>query len=216
MIELKSLLFRPFDVEKGHINLCFGYITVHKEFKTFFLLLKVPNIIAELKAKDPLVQIRVVMTDKAMHFISRQELSQIVTVYADEHEWQMWKQRGDPVLHIDLVKWADIFVLAPLDANTLGKISSGMCDNLLTCVARAWDMEKPLIFCPAMNTKMFNHPLTRKQIAELRDFGYFEVKPVSKTLMCGDVGLGAMAEYQTIVDVTLSHLNSPHKPERRH
>jgi phosphopantothenoylcysteine decarboxylase len=169
-----------------------------------------------LKAKDPLVQIRVVMTDKAMHFISRQELSQIVTVYADEHEWQMWKQRGDPVLHIDLVKWADIFVLAPLDANTLGKISSGMCDNLLTCVARAWDMEKPLIFCPAMNTKMFNHPLTRKQIAELRDFGYFEVKPVSKTLMCGDVGLGAMAEYQTIVDVTLSHLNSPHKPERRH
>jgi phosphopantothenoylcysteine decarboxylase len=156
------------------------------------------------------------MTDKAMHFISRQELSQMVTVYADEHEWQMWKQRGDPVLHIDLVKWADIFVLAPLDANTLGKISSGMCDNLLTCVARAWDMDKPLVFCPAMNTKMFNHPLTRKQIAELRDFGYFEVKPVSKTLMCGDVGLGAMAEYQTIVDVTLSHLNSPHKPERRH
>lgn len=155
------------------------------------------------------------MTDKALHFISKQELSQMVEIYLDEHEWQMWKQRGDPVLHIDLVKWADIFVIAPLDANTLGKISSGMCDNLLTCVARAWDMEKPLIFCPAMNTKMFNHPLTRKQIAELRDFGYHEIKPVSKSLICGDVGMGAMAEYQTIVDVTLANLNSPHKPERR-
>jgi phosphopantothenoylcysteine decarboxylase len=126
----------------------------------------------------------------------------------DEDEWSLWKKRGDPVLHIDLVKWADIFIIAPLDANTLGKISSGLCDNLLTCVARAWDMEKPLIFCPAMNTKMFNHPITRKQIEELKDFGYYEISPISKTLMCGDTGLGAMAEYFTIVDCTIAQLNN--------
>lgn len=120
----------------------------------------------------------------------------------------MWKKRGDPVLHIDLVKWADIFIIAPLDANTLGKISSGMCDNLLTCVARAWDLDKPLIFCPAMNTKMFLHPITRKQIDELKEFGYIEIRAISKTLMCGDTGLGAMAEYTTIVEIIFAQLNA--------
>lgn len=170
-------------------------------------------------------QIRVVLTNKAQQFVSKEDIA--AEVFLDEHEWTMWKKRGDPVLHIgnqkslkdpvksinlsiftDLVKWADIFVIAPLDANTLGKISSGICDNLLTCVARAWDLEKPLVFCPAMNTKMFLHPITRKQIEELKDYGYIEIRPISKTLMCGDTGMGAMAEYTTVVDITFAHLNS--------
>lgn len=86
-------------------------------------------------------------------------------------------------------------------------MSSGICDNLLTCIARAWD-EKPLLFCPAMNTRMFLHPITSRQIEDLKEFGYFEIKPVSKTLMCGDTGIGAMAEVNTIVNQIYSHLNS--------
>ncbi|XP_070506370.1 phosphopantothenoylcysteine decarboxylase-like [Chironomus tepperi] len=168
--------------------------------------IKLPNIISELKSKDPSVNIRVVLTNKAQQFVSKEDIA--AEVFLDEHEWSMWKKRGDPVLHIDLVKWADIFVIAPLDANTLGKISSGICDNLLTCVARAWDLEKPLVFCPAMNTKMFLHPITRKQIEELKEYGYIEIRPISKTLMCGDTGMGAMAEYTTVVDITFAHLNS--------
>ncbi|KAG5682833.1 hypothetical protein PVAND_012157 [Polypedilum vanderplanki] len=168
--------------------------------------IKLPNIIHELKLKDPSVNIRVVVTSKALQFISRDCIP--AEVYQDENEWQLWKQRGDPVLHIDLAKWADIFVIAPLDANTLGKISSGMCDNLLTCVARAWDLQKPLLFCPAMNTKMYLHPITRKQIADLREFGYIEIRAISKTLMCGDTGIGGMAEYKTIADMTYAHLNN--------
>jgi phosphopantothenoylcysteine decarboxylase len=101
-----------------------------------------------------------------------------------------------------------------LNINSL-QISSGICDNLLTCVARAWDMEKPLIFCPAMNTRMFLHPITRKQIEELRDFGYVEIKPISKQLMCGDTGMGAMAEHSTIVDMAIAHLNNV-KVEQQH
>ena len=50
---------------------------------------------------------------------------------------------------------ADVFVIAPLDANTLAKLSTGMADNLLTCVARAWDFSKPIVVCPAMNTAMW-------------------------------------------------------------
>jgi len=64
------------------------------------------------------------------------------------------------VLHIDLAKWADIFVIAPCSANTLAKLAYGICDNLLTSVARAWDADRPLVIAPAMNTHMWTHPHT--------------------------------------------------------
>ncbi|XP_055984754.1 phosphopantothenoylcysteine decarboxylase isoform X2 [Sorex fumeus] len=112
----------------------------------------------------------------------------------------MWKCRTDPVLHIELRRWADLLLVAPLDANTLGKVASGICDNLLTCVIRAWDRSKPLLFCPAMNTAMWEHPITAQQVSQLKAFGYTEIPCVSKKLVCGDQGLGAMAEVDTIVD----------------
>lgn len=52
----------------------------------------------------------------------------------DDQEWHAWKQVGDPVMHIELRRWADCMVVAPLSANTLSKMAHGMCDNLLTCV----------------------------------------------------------------------------------
>ncbi|XP_060709622.1 phosphopantothenoylcysteine decarboxylase isoform X3 [Hemiscyllium ocellatum] len=113
---------------------------------------------------------------------------------------EMWKQRSDPVLHIDLRRWADLMVIAPLDANTLGKIATGICDNLLTCIVRAWDLKKPLLFCPAMNTVMWEHPITATQVQTLKSFGYIEVPCIVKTLVCGDKGYGAMAEISTIVE----------------
>lgn len=61
---------------------------------------------------------------------------------AHDSDWQTWKCIGDPVLHIELRNWAHVFVVAPLDANTLAKISTGICDNLLTCVARVSTQEK--------------------------------------------------------------------------
>ncbi|XP_012583954.1 PREDICTED: phosphopantothenoylcysteine decarboxylase isoform X2 [Condylura cristata] len=112
----------------------------------------------------------------------------------------MWRCRSDPVLHIDLRRWADLMLVAPLDANTLGKVASGICDNLLTCVIRAWDLSKPLLFCPAMNTAMWEHPITTQQVGQLKAFGYVEIPCVVKKLVCGDQGLGAMAEVDTIVE----------------
>ncbi|XP_076979869.1 phosphopantothenoylcysteine decarboxylase isoform X4 [Tamandua tetradactyla] len=69
-----------------------------------------------------------------------------------------------------------------------------------TCVIRAWDRSKPLIFCPAMNTAMWEHPITAQQVAQLKAFGYVEIPCVAKKLVCGDQGLGAMAEVGTIVN----------------
>lgn len=67
------------------------------------------------------------------------------------------------------------------------------------CTIRAWDMTKPLFFCPAMNTRMWEHPITATQIEILKKWGYTEIPCISKTLMCGDTGLGGMALPDDIV-----------------
>ncbi|XP_069480632.1 phosphopantothenoylcysteine decarboxylase isoform X4 [Ambystoma mexicanum] len=159
--------------------------------------LKLPLLISGLQA-FPGVEVRVVTTEHAKHFYSLQDI--LVPVYSDSDEWDMWKQRTDPVLHIELRRWADVMVVAPLDANTMAKLSTGICDNLLTCVIRAWDLKKPLLFCPAMNTYMWQHPVTEQQVELLKGFGYTEVPCIFKKLVCGDEGRGAMAEVATIVE----------------
>lgn len=89
-------------------------------------------------------------------------VSRFLQVLKDEDEWSCWSKREDPVLHIDLRKWADVLLVAPLSANTLAKLANGLCDNLLTCVARAWDFSRPLLVAPAMNTLMWESPFTAK------------------------------------------------------
>ncbi|KAK1157912.1 phosphopantothenoylcysteine decarboxylase-like isoform X1 [Acipenser oxyrinchus oxyrinchus] len=159
--------------------------------------LKLPLLVSKL-LEIPGVEVRVVTTDHGKHFYNPAEIQ--VPIYSDKDEWELWKQRSDPVLHIELRRWASLLVIAPLDANTLGKLANGICDNLLTCVVRAWDLKRPLLFCPAMNTAMWKHPLTGMQIDILKGFGYREVPCIAKKLVCGDEGKGAMAEVLTIVE----------------
>ncbi|XP_034523921.1 phosphopantothenoylcysteine decarboxylase isoform X3 [Ailuropoda melanoleuca] len=147
--------------------------------------LKLPLLVSRL-LDIPDLEVAVVTTERAKHFYSPQDVP--VTLYSDADEWEMWRCRSDPVLHIDLRRWADLMLVAPLDANTLGKVASGICDNLLTCVIRAWDCRKPLLFCPAMNTVMWEHPITAQQVGQLKAFGYVEIPCVAKKLVCGDQG----------------------------
>ncbi|KFO94745.1 Phosphopantothenoylcysteine decarboxylase [Buceros rhinoceros silvestris] len=146
--------------------------------------LKLPLLVDEL-LKIPGLEVKVVTTERAKHFYNPQEIP--VTLYSDEDEWR-------------LRRWADLMLVAPLDANTLAKLANGICDNLLTCVIRAWDLSKPLLFCPAMNTAMWEHPITARQVEQLKGFGYTEIPCVVKKLVCGDEGRGAMAEVWTIVE----------------
>lgn len=158
------------------------------------------------------LSIRVLMTEHSKHFVSKAEILEenpTIEVYDDADEWAHWRDMGDPVLHIELRKWADLMIIAPLDANTLAKMASGICDNLLTCVVRAWDITKTLIYCPAMNVHMFNHPITRDQLSKLQSFGYTRVDCIEKRLACGDVGLGAMAQVDTIADRVVDELLKP-------
>lgn len=158
--------------------------------------IKVPAIVEALKKEG--VDVQVVATEASLHFFSPDSL--FVPVHRDLDEWNSWTKLSDPVLHIELRRWADLMLLAPLDANTLAKIAHGICDNLLTCTVRAWDMKRPFLFCPAMNTYMWEHPFTAKQVRVLEELGYRQIAPVTKQLACGDYGHGALAEVHTIVD----------------
>jgi phosphopantothenoylcysteine synthetase/decarboxylase len=121
---------------------------------------------------------------------------------------------GDPVMHVDLRDWADVAVLAPLSAHTLAKLANGLCDDTLSCVLRAWDFGhgarpgKPVILAPAMNTSMWEHPLTQVQLKTIQGFWntttctqneIHVVSPQVKELACGEVGAGALASVDDIL-----------------
>ncbi|KAL3896148.1 MAG: hypothetical protein SGARI_007248, partial [Bacillariaceae sp.] len=105
----------------------------------------------------------------------KQPVGTICVIQADD-EWKKWNEMGDPVLHIDLRNWADLLLVAPLSAHSLAKFANGLCDDTLSCVVRAWDFGhssrqgKPLLLAPAMNTAMWDHPLTQLQLATIEGF----------------------------------------------
>ncbi len=149
--------------------------------------------------------IRIVATESALRFINVDQFE--MPIYDERDEWHMWQRRDDPVLHIELRKWADAMLIAPLDANTLAKIAAGICDNLLTCIVRAWDPRKTLYFAPAMNTYMWESPLTARHIQSLTGLlGYRDIPPIDKQLMCGDSGYGAMATTTMIASIVASDI----------
>ncbi|KAE9453698.1 hypothetical protein RHGRI_035006 [Rhododendron griersonianum] len=153
-------------------------------------------------------EVRAVATRASLHFIDRAALPKDVILYTDEDEWSTWSKIGDSVLHIELRRWADIMVIAPLSANTLGKIAGGLCDNLLTCIVRAWDYTKPLFVAPAMNTFMWNNPFTERHLMLIDELGITLIPPVPKRLACGDYGNGAMAEPSLIFSTVRLFLES--------
>ncbi|EEU42902.1 uncharacterized protein NECHADRAFT_47384 [Fusarium vanettenii 77-13-4] len=185
--------------------------------------IKLVQIIKGLKPQTN-ISIRIILTQSATQFLSGLTVEQptvdelahlpnVDALYTDASEWaQPWK-RNAPILHIELRRWADVLVIAPLSANTLAKVVNGMCDNLLTSVIRAWDTtgavdgkKKKILVAPAMNTCMWNHPITATQIRVLEkdwggENGWFEVlRPVSKNLACGDTGNGAMIPWENVVE----------------
>src|SRR4051812_46972840 len=191
---------------------------------------RVPALYAALTAAGHAV--KVVATDAAAYFFDPAAIPDGV-LFRDADEWPGERyDRDDPVLHIELRNWADVFLIAPLDANTLAKLAVGLCDNCLTCVWRAWDMAKPVILAPAMNTHMWMHPFTKRHLRAIgADFGashvpghlddaamiaqindraknFRIVSPVEKRLACGVTGIGGLAEVPDLVQAVRSMMSS--------
>eukprot|EP00591_Stephanopyxis_turris_P010889 CAMPEP_0195508842 /NCGR_PEP_ID=MMETSP0794_2-20130614/1946_1 /TAXON_ID=515487 /ORGANISM="Stephanopyxis turris, Strain CCMP 815" /LENGTH=247 /DNA_ID=CAMNT_0040635913 /DNA_START=48 /DNA_END=791 /DNA_ORIENTATION=+ len=167
--------------------------------------------------------------DEANGRKEREDGAGLIRVHAARDEWNRWNRLGDPILHIELRDWADVIVIAPLSAHTLAKIASGLCDDPLTCCLRAWDFGhdavragKPIVLAPAMNTAMWDHPLTRMQLDAIRSFwkdeegeegcenGVHVVDPKKDyKLACGEVGAGALADLECIVNAVRKCLDIP-------
>src|SRR5262245_45583096 len=110
--------------------------------------IRTPELFAELRRRGHAVKI--VATRAGSYFFDPSQIEPTPSgrnrdlVILDEDEWPGARyERSESVLHIDLRRWADVFVIAPLDANTLAKLATGLCDNCLTCVWRAWDTTRP-------------------------------------------------------------------------
>ena len=108
--------------------------------------------------------------------------------------------------HIDIGKWADLFVIAPATANTINKLSNGIADNLITQSALAYKGIK--LIAPAANTNMYKNPLTTASLKMLKLINYEVIEPIDKLLACGDEGMGALALVDDIFYASLRVLKT--------
>lgn len=161
---------------------------------------RIPNLISMLSKNE--FQIKTMISERAKAFVAPQAMAVMsgFPCYTDADEWN----NTENVLHIELAKWCEALLIAPLTANTLAKIAYGLCDNLLTSAVRALG-DKPLILAPAMNTRMWENPLTRKHLDLVgENYSLSVIDPVAKRLADGDRGMGGLAEDETILDVLKS------------
>jgi phosphopantothenoylcysteine decarboxylase/phosphopantothenate--cysteine ligase len=157
-------------------------------------------------------EVKVVLSRGANEFVKAQVYKYLGAkeVYnsSDDFNYPVNENQVGTVLHIELAKWADKFVIAPLSANTLSKFAYARADDLLSSIFLAIDQEKPILLFPAMNTKMLEHPFVKenfelvKKVSSLSQVEVFGT--ISGELACGDIGLGKLASIESILTITES------------
>ena len=141
-------------------------------------------------------EVKVVMTQNATYIASPLTFGEIsghpvaLDMFEQVHQWD--------VEHIALATWADAYVVVPATANVIGKIYAGIADDMLTTTIMATTAPKYL--CPAMNTEMYNNPITQRNLEGLRSLGYHIMDPAEGWLACGITGVGRLPEPEAIVD----------------
>lgn len=163
---------------------------------------KALDVISRLRKNN--VEVHVIMTKSATKFVtplSFQSLSQnmvIEDMFAEPKAWE--------IQHISLAKKADLMLIVPATANIIGKVANGIADDMLSTTIMA--TKAPVVFCPAMNTNMYENPIVQKNINLLKEFGYEFIEPSSGRLACGDEGKGKLQDTQIIAEETLRKLKS--------
>lgn len=106
--------------------------------------------------------------------------------------------------HVSLAEKASAVLIAPATANIIGKISGGICDDLLTCIVCA--TSAPVLIAPAMNENMYRNKIVQENIKRLKSTGYKFIEPRRGKLACGKTGIGCLAEVETIVGEVKRHI----------
>jgi phosphopantothenoylcysteine decarboxylase / phosphopantothenate---cysteine ligase len=178
------------------------------------ILLKISGSIAVYKSAylvSKLVQsgylVKVVMSDSATKFVGKATFEGLTgnKVFTDSFE------DGEMMNHINLVKWANLVILAPATANTINKFASGDGGNLITSLFLAHDWSVPYLIAPAMNTKMYLHPATQNSLKILKDWGVKVLDSDSGYLACGDEGVGKLLDPEKI----FSEIEKTLKPQKK-
>lgn len=161
---------------------------------------KACDLVSRLRKKN--IAVHVIMTEHACEFV--QPLTFEVLSNARVVNDQFNRDFPWEVEHIALAKAADVFAVVPATANILAKAAHGLADDMLSTTLLA--TRAPLLFAPAMNTAMYENPVTQENISVLKQRGAQFVEPASGHLACGDTGRGKLADVAVIEEAILSAL----------
>jgi phosphopantothenoylcysteine decarboxylase/phosphopantothenate--cysteine ligase len=140
--------------------------------------------------------VRTVMTEGARQFVGAKSFEAVTCGPVFTTLWSAAEEHSSA--HIALADWADLVVVAPATANILGKVAGGICDDLLSVTLCAcW--AKPMLFAPAMNSRMWANPIVEANVAALTKVGFRMIGPGTGRLACGTEGTGRMAEPSEII-----------------
>lgn len=142
--------------------------------------------------------VEVIMTQNATQFIAPLTFESLTKHNVMVSTFEKVSDRS--VKHISIAQRADIFVIVPASANVIAKIVHGIADDMLTTTFLAATCKK--VICPAMNTNMYENPVTQHNLRQCLDLGYEILEPESGYLACGDIGKGKLAQ----LDVILEHI----------
>jgi phosphopantothenoylcysteine decarboxylase/phosphopantothenate--cysteine ligase len=151
---------------------------------------KTPEVVRALRRKGHVV--RCVLTAHAGRLVTRDALQAVSGQIVDD---TLWTTDGR-MPHIELARWAEALLIAPLTADCAARLALGLADDLLTTLFLALEPHKPVWLAPAMNTVMWEKPVVQGHLQTLRNGGATIIAPVSGLLACGEDGIGAMAEPQ--------------------
>lgn len=183
------------------------------------LLLGVTGGIAAYKAADLTSQalkagwnVRVMMTASATRFVGPLTFEGLTgqPVFVDVLETGADAEGSSAVRHISWARWADVVCVAPATMSTLAKLATGIADNAMLTVIHALEPQVPVLIAPAMNTRMWEHPMTRRNLAWLEESGRYRIiAPASKRLACGEVGVGGLAEVPDLMRALHASVEAP-------
>ena len=145
-------------------------------------------------------EVRVAMTAAAQKFVRPLTFEALSgnRVYTE-----LFPEAGDPeVIHVRLGEWPHLILIAPATANVIGKMANGLADDLLTCTVLS--SEAPVMVAPAMETAMYRHPASQRNLQRLADMGYRLIGPEEGALASGSSGMGRLADPQRIVAEAVS------------
>lgn len=155
---------------------------------------KAVDLVSRLRKQG--AEVRVVMTEHAQQFVTPLTFKEIS---GHQVAVSMWNANQEfNVEHIALANWADLFVVAPATANILAKMACGLADDLLSTTLLA--AQAPVIVCPAMNTGMYENPVTQENLQKLQRLGVTVMPPAVGMLACGTSGAGRLPEPWQIVE----------------